>query len=248
MQDKFSIGPVTIVQLVGIAAKPRIASAQADGAARAADPIPPSAAAGLGDDLTQPISEIASSYLNLKASAALGVSADPVRGQLSMESGVDRPVVDASAPVSANDPSTFEESPSDDFLPNPGLGGRDAAPPTNDDAGAIIPDGNVSDPAVPADETVDLGYVFDGVDSFGDDEILDFTIVITDTPLLSDTSSAPIASGEYDHMLVVSLFDELGSAPQANFPAEILSDLPLTKDDLIAFDPHPSAIDAVPVT
>ncbi len=58
MQDKYNIGPVTIVQLVGLSAKPRIASVQTDVAARAADPIPMSAAAGFGDDVSRPVADL----------------------------------------------------------------------------------------------------------------------------------------------------------------------------------------------
>ena len=50
MQDKFAIGPVTIVQLVGLNTKPRIASAQVDAAVRAADPLPPTTLAAAGAD------------------------------------------------------------------------------------------------------------------------------------------------------------------------------------------------------
>lgn len=62
MQDRFAVGPVTFVQLVGLAASPRIPLARADGAAFAADHPPPSAAAGLGGypnpfvaDITLPV-------------------------------------------------------------------------------------------------------------------------------------------------------------------------------------------------
>ena len=97
MQDKYTIGSVTIVQLVGLQAKPKIASAQSDGAVRAADPVPPSAAAGFGNDLSLPIDEIAASSYNLKAAPSLGLVPSPLGARIALEAGADRPVADANA-------------------------------------------------------------------------------------------------------------------------------------------------------
>ena len=68
MQDKFVIGPVSIVQLVGLTAKPRIASAQVDAAVRAADVSPPvSAHVGIVQDMQDNVAEISVSYFDIKA-------------------------------------------------------------------------------------------------------------------------------------------------------------------------------------
>jgi hypothetical protein len=109
MQDKISIGPVTLVQLVGLSAKPRIASVQADGAVRPADAPPSSAVAGLGDGLSQVVNEIAGSFLNLKQVQSLNLVAENGGARIALEAGVDRPIADASAPASAVDPSTFDK-------------------------------------------------------------------------------------------------------------------------------------------
>jgi hypothetical protein len=239
MQDKFTIGPVTLVQLVGLTAKPRIASAQADGAVRAADPSPPSAAAGLGDELSQPIAELASSYLDIRAAPALGVSADPAGGQISFESGVDRPVVDASAPAPAIGPSTFEQFLPDNSQPDPATGRRDAATPPGGDSPA---DADVTDEKLPAtpDGDSELGYIFDGAEAFGDDEILDFTIKIEGYSSSQDQGDAsPImADGDLDAVLSVSGFSEWGSFG-------LLEPDPV-HTDFVTFSGEHSAADAIP--
>jgi hypothetical protein len=122
MQDKISIGPVTLVQLVGLSAKPRIASVQADGAVRSADAPPSSAVAGLGDGLNQPITDIQASFLNVKQAQSLNVVAENGGARIAFDSGVDRPVADASAPASAIDPSTFYK-----FVPENSPAGNETA-------------------------------------------------------------------------------------------------------------------------
>jgi hypothetical protein len=93
MQDKFAIGPVTIVQLVGLNTKPRIASAQVDAAVRAADPQPPaSAAAGLGAELLEKVNAVDAITFDIKPPQALSLTAAPMHGSISLEAAVDRPV------------------------------------------------------------------------------------------------------------------------------------------------------------
>jgi hypothetical protein len=247
MQDKFSIGPVNIVQLVGLTAKPRIASAQGDAAVRAADAVPPSAAAGLGDDLSQPVAEVAASYLNIKAAPVLGLSADPAGSHIALEAGVDRPIVDASASAPAIGPSA-----SDNFLPSNDPVDRsdqersEAAQPGSGAAAAP----GIADSATPGTPT-DIPvakYVFDGVDSFGDDQILDFTVGVSDTLFRLDALPEPfIVSTEFDAMLLVSITADLDVFSIFQFSENPPYSPPLTKADLIAIDPQPSATDAIPV-
>ena len=93
MQDKFAIGPVTIVQLVGLNSKPRIASAPVDAAVRAADPQPPaSAAAGLGTELLEKVTAVDAISFDIKAPQALSLTAAPMHGSIALEAAVDRPV------------------------------------------------------------------------------------------------------------------------------------------------------------
>jgi hypothetical protein len=247
MQDKFSIGPVNIVQLVGLTAKPRIASAQGDAAVRAADAVPPSAAAGLGDDLSQPLAEVAASYLNIKAAPVLGLSADPAGSHIALEAGVDRPIVDASASAPAIGPSA-----SDNFLPSNNPVDRSAqerSEAAQPGSGAVaVPDAAASGTSDAPTGGGDLKYVFDGVDSFGDDQTLDFTIGVSDTPIVSGVPSGPaMISAEFDAMLVVSITDELTGFSISDLSVDTQPELPMTKGDLIVIDPQPSAADAIPV-
>ena len=166
MQDKFSIGPVTFVQLVALTAKPRIASAQADGAVRAADSVPPSAAAGLGDDLSHTVNEIASSYLNLKSPPPLELSADPIRGHISIEAGVDRPVAETFAPVPVPEAVAIEKFLPENILRDPSIGQR---------TDLLSPDVAIADEVSLTFQSSEKTVFFDGSNSFGDDQILDFT-------------------------------------------------------------------------
>lgn len=203
MQDKFAVGPVTFVQLVGLNAKPQIPSARADGAARAADHPPPSAAAGLGGEPQVPVSEIESSYFAVKPLPALGVSADPLRANIAFDSGVDRPVADAASPTPKIDPSMFVNLPFKPVIPDPEVDSR----PGPADPGADVADkiGNVPTPPVsvspdPASDDAGIGktvagldYVFDGENEFGDDQILDFELAASE---MFVASASGILSGD----------------------------------------------------
>jgi len=94
MQDKFAIGPVTIVQLVGLNTKPRIASAQPDAAVRAADPLPPTtlAAAGIGSELSAKVGEVTPDHFSIKAPPMLTLTAPDMQAHIAFEGAVDRPV------------------------------------------------------------------------------------------------------------------------------------------------------------
>ena len=112
VQDKFAVGPVMLVQLMGLDARPRMPSARTDGAARAADTPPSSAAAGLGGHYQMPVGNIDSTYYGLKATASLDVSADPLRAHAYFEAGIDRPDT-SSASDSVPAASSFPSASSD---------------------------------------------------------------------------------------------------------------------------------------
>lgn len=246
MQDKYNIGPVTIVQLVGLSAKPRIASVQTDVAARAADPIPMSAAAGFGDDVSQPVADLHISFQTVKAAPALGLSADPARGYISIEAGVDRPVVDANAPVSTIDPSTFDKTPPDGSLPDPSIGPRDenrlpdGTPPS-------VPDAMVDIPAEADVTALPMGAVFDGIEAFGDDQILDFSIAPDVGELIVDASTSAIAENDDALALAMSAIIDWNDLSIIDGVGDISPDPQLLNDDLTAMVHHPSATDAIPV-
>ena len=246
MQDKYNIGPVTIVQLVGLSAKPRIASVQTDVAARAADPIPMSAAAGFGDDVSQPVADLHISFQTVKAAPALGLSADPARGYISIEAGVDRPVVDANAPVSTIDPSTFDKTPPDGSLPDPSIGPRDenglpdGTPPS-------VPDAMVDIPAETDVTALPMGAVFDGIEAFGDDHILDFSIAPDVGELIVDASTSAIAENDDALALAMSAIIDWNDLSIIDGVGDISLDPQLLNDDLTAMVHHPSATDAIPV-
>lgn len=246
MQDKYNIGPVTIVQLVGLSAKPRIASVQTDVAARAADPIPMSAAAGFGDDVSQPVADLDISFQTVKAAPALGLSADPARGHISIEAGVDRPVVDANAPVSTIDPSTFDKTPPDGSLPDPSIGPRDenrlpdGTPPS-------VPNAMVDIPAEADVTAPPMGAVFDGIEAFGDDHILDFSIAPDVGELTIDASTSAIAENENALALEMSAIIDWDDLSIIDGAGDISPDPQLLNDDLAALVHHPSATDAIPV-
>ena len=95
MQDRFAIGPVTIVQLVGLTTKPRIVSAHVDTAVRPADNLPPpSAVAGLSADMEQSVREVESSFFDLKTPAGISMTAPAYGAGIAFESAVDRPASD----------------------------------------------------------------------------------------------------------------------------------------------------------
>ena len=139
MQDQYVIGSVTIVQLVGLSVKPRIASARNDSAVRAADPSPLSAATGLGDMLPDPIHEIAPTLFDMKSTQSLGLAADVSTAHISFEAAVDRPAQNAESP----DASNASEMPLYQFpvLPvatSDGANGRNS-PPTVDESPGNVP-------------------------------------------------------------------------------------------------------------
>lgn len=246
MQDKYNIGPVTIVQLVGLSAKPRIASVQTDVAARAADPIPMSAAAGFGENVSQPVADLDISFQTVKAAPALGLSADPARGHISIEAGVDRPVVDANAPVSTIDPSTFDKTPPGGSLPDPSIGPRDEStlpdktPPSGPNAMGDIP--------AEADVTaLPMAAVFDGMEAFGDDHILDFSIAPDVGELIVDASTSAIAESEDAMALAMSAIVDWADLSIIDSAGDMSPALQLTNDDLAALVHQPSAADAIPV-
>lgn len=246
MQDKLSIGPVTIVQLVGINAKPRIASVQTDAAVRAADLSPPSAAAGISDEIVPPVTNAASSFYNIKVAPALGLSADPLRNHISLESGVDRPVVDASAPEPAIDPSTFDEFLPEKNVPDRSDGPQDEITPPDQDS-PISPgttDNNPADTEIVISATAEI---FDGVEEFGDDQILDFTMAI-DKEVLQDSISSALMDGSSDY----AIFAQDGIDDWFGFAiidcAGCISPEPqLMNNDFIAPTHQLSATDAVPL-
>ncbi len=271
MQDKFAIGPVTFVQLVGLATKPQIPSARADGAARAADHPPPSAAAGLGGKAQEPVSDIESSYFLIKGAPTLGLSADPLQAHIGFEAGVDRPDPNVSVPPPKVDPST-----SNDFLANPGptnppVDGREGptpdgpdpsgedgnptmtAPVISTDPGSsdtILPDKSVSTASVAKSDVSTMDFVFDGETEFGDDEILDFTLAVSDAYLAQSAASVSgMGSGDFDVTLQLQFanmgdwgaFDIIdcsgGHSPEPTL---------LSFDQLVAPQHQLSTTDAVP--
>jgi hypothetical protein len=109
MQDKFAIGPVTIVQLVGLNSKPRISSAKSDATARAADQAPPqSAHVGIADDLQNSVGEVGVSYFDINTPQSLSLTAAPLRPNISVEGGVDRAAPDGGEPQTAVSTSPFD--------------------------------------------------------------------------------------------------------------------------------------------
>lgn len=246
MQDKYNIGPVTIVQLVGLSAKPKIASVQTDAAARAADPIPISAAAGFSEDVSQPIADLVSSFQSVKALPALGISADAVRGHISLEAGVDRPVVDANAPVSTIDPSTFEDAPVDRSLPDPSIGPRGEAI-LPDEAPSFGPDSMRDTPEDEDITELPMGAVFDGVETFGDDQILDFSVALDVGESKLDATGSTLAEGENAMALQMSVFGDWGEFAIIHFAGGISLEPQLMAEDFIAPVHQLSAADAIPV-
>jgi hypothetical protein len=244
MQDKYSIGPVTLVQLVSLTAKPRIASAQADGAARTADTSPTFAVAGLGDELSQPVAEVASSFLNLKASPVLGLSADPARSHIALDAAVDRPVADATLPVF--NPSDFQQFPPNINLPDAAGGGRGDTPLAGSDV-SEPPAGIENDPIAGAADVPVLGYVFDGVDSFGDDQILDFSIAADDAKFPSNGQSSDLSSSAVEATYADYIASDWGSSFIIDCSGGVSLEPQLLNEDFVAPAHQISTNDAVPL-
>lgn len=209
MQDKYSIGPVTIVQLVGLQAKPKIASAQVDAAVRAADAVPMSAAVRFSNDLAMPIEEISTSSHNLKAAPSLGLSVPLPSATISLEAGADRPVADANAPAPAIDPSAFDLLLQKLGLTAPVIGEQQPTP--NKIVAPNVTSPVITDAYNPAVDDIALfDAPFDGAASFGDDQMIDFTLPvdtgpIDTSPTLPAAANAAASGGEFDHMLYVSI-------------------------------------------
>ena len=227
MQDKFAIGPVTFVQLVGLEAKARIPSAKADGAVRAADHPPTSAAAGLGGKAQQPVADIESTYFSIKAPASLGLSADPLRAHSSLESGVDRAVPEASPVVPKFDVPTVDKAD-----PN--------TPPTNSRADLPLgePGSHNGDviPVISKPDSSSTPVVFDGEKAFGDDVVIDFSA--TPDATMPDISNAVLEMP--DMAIVTGLDADIGESGGSVIVIynSYHEPLPLT---------HPSTTDAIPV-
>jgi hypothetical protein len=197
LQDKFAVGPVTLVQLVGLASSPRIPSVHTDGAVRAADPAL-AATAGLGGRPQEPVSDVVSSYFALKAAAPLGLSADPLRAHSAFDAGVDRPDPN-DAPAPKFDTSTLHHVSTDS-----GIMGA-----TTDDGRVTIPavaDSPGTAPGATSDGSLAPRAVFDGSVEFGDDQILNFSEAAQES---SVATPASIATGsDADVALVVAFSAE----------------------------------------
>jgi hypothetical protein len=216
MQDKFAIGPVTIVQLVGLTTKPRIASAQVDAAVRAADPLPPASAhAGIGQELLQTVGETSATFFDIKAPQALALTAAPMHASIGFEAGVDRAVAGESGPQPITVPFDLQGNfdlaaliaalrgiaPTPAPAPTPPA---DTAP-TVPTAPSVEPQpptapGDVPAPGAPGDDAFvggeaedDGDAVFDGIEAFGDDKILDFEAYYKDSGF--DAATAAHAFG-----------------------------------------------------
>ena len=246
MQDKYNIGPVTIVQLVGLNAKPKIASVAIDAAARAADIIPTSAAAGLGDDLTRPPAYLETSFQATTAAPQLGVSADPARSYMSSEGGVDRPAVDAKAPASTIDPSEFDNNLPDKSLPDPSIAPRgettspDRVPQTSPE-----PTGTNPDNANTAELKADVH--FDGAQTFGDDQIVDFSMLSDSTATSLDATGSTSFVNDNAIASDQSGIDGWGDSAILDSAGGISPEPQLMNDDFVAPVHQLSATDAIPV-
>jgi hypothetical protein len=235
IQDKFAVGPVTLVQLVGLAASPRIPSVRTDGAVRAADSHPTSAAAGLGGDAQEPVATIVSSYFALKVAPTLGLSADSLRAHISVEAGLDRPDPSSAANAAPSiDPSTFHHISTDTGTPAPLTGPSDVTGTTPEDPSpgaksavslasdgrsgatdstAAASDATSHEAGIKADgEAVADHYVFDGQKTFGDDQILDFTLAANDDHIAAAATREQVGGGDTFDIATYLLDFVLGDA------------------------------------
>jgi hypothetical protein len=201
LQDKFAVGPVTLVQLVGLASSPRIPSFHTDGAARAAN-APIAAAAGLGGRPQEPASDVVSSYFALKAATPLGLAADPLRAHSAFDAGVDRPDPN-DAPAPKFDSSTLHH-----VSTNTGIAGA-----ASDDGGVATPaiaDLTGTPPSMSSDGVPTARAVFDGSTEFGDDQILDFSHAANSSSVAIPASGA--TGNDADAALVAAFAaEEYGS-------------------------------------
>jgi hypothetical protein len=233
MQDKFAIGPVSIVQLVGLTSKPRIASAQVDAAVRAADlSLPVSAHVGIVQDLQDNVGEVSVSYFDIKAPQMLSLTAAPMHASIAFEAGVDRAVADSGGPPSGL-PQSFFDGLSHNIdlasllaalrggttpasVPHPASGGETAPAdvPTLPNAGSTPDSSTVAlGDTVAGTDIVDSGFIFDGAESFGDDKILNFETYYKDAGLFAAESH--FAAGDVHAEIAIEMQDffaaDLGS-------------------------------------
>ena len=246
MQDKYNIGPVTIVQLVGLSAKPKIASVSIDAAARAADTIPTSAAAGLGDDLTRPPAELDTSFQAATAAPQLGVSADPTRSHMSLEGGVDRPVVDEKAPASTIDPSEFDNNLPDKSLPDPSIGPRGEAT-SPDSVPKTSPDATGDKPANADAAALKPDVPFDGTQIVVDDHIVDFSVQADSTATSLDASESTAVVNDNASASDLSGFEGWGDFAIPDSAGGVSPEPQLMHDDFVASVQQLSVTDAIPV-
>jgi hypothetical protein len=269
MQDKFAIGPVSIVQLVGLTSKPRIASAQVDVAVRAADvSLPVSAHVGIVQDLQNNVGETTVSYFDIKAPQMLSLTAAPMHASISFEAGVDRAVADSGGPHSGLPQSFFDGlSQNTDLasllatlrggavpvsVPLPPSGGETtpADVPTLPNAGSV-PDSSTVAPVdtIAVTDTADSGFIFDGAESFGDDKILNFETYYKDAGLFA--AEPHFATGDVHADMVIEMHDFFAAdlsmfdfADSSGIPS---LELPRFSTHVLEVPQHPDAsIDAIP--
>jgi hypothetical protein len=215
MQDKYAIGPVTIVQLVGLNAKPRIASAKIDASVRAADPLPPaSAAAGFGDDGAALLADVDNGHFDLKVPASIALAAPQMRANISLEGSVDRPVSSSSSQGNntASDPDDIDlagllgqlnggANPPSDVPELPAVARPDAVevrervfPETEVSVGASFD-------ADGLEENDSQDAVFDGAEAFGDDKILDFEAYYVESGLATVANGEAISGNDFSTII-----------------------------------------------
>lgn len=285
MQDRFAIGPVTIVQLVGLTTKPRIVSAQVDTAVRTADPLPPSSA-GAGfdaviDDMGTVVHDIESSFFNLKTPAAISLTAPAISGGISFDAAVDRPVTDASGqgapqfiPLPDNidlaglmaalrggtKPEVPAETPplagiqpvisENPLLTEPASTLPDmSAPVASPEAGAgkgdVLPSSDAT--GLSAGEPLDSDFIFDGMESFGDDAILDFETYYVEAGLLLTID--PFGDAVADGQFAIDLAAHAGLDPVQDYAIDFADDaLDMHWADAAVIDHSPSQFLAQPAT
>jgi hypothetical protein len=92
-----------------------------------------------------------------------------------------------------------------------------------------------------------MGAVFDGIEAFGDDHILDFSIAPDVGGLTIDASTSAIAENEDALALEMSAIIDWDDLSLIDGAGDISPDPQLLNDDLAALVHHPSATDAIPV-
>lgn len=89
LPDKYAVGSVTLVDLLGLTASPRIPSASSDGAVLAADSTPPqpSAAAGMGQQAADAASDPVPHYFALQSAPPSALQPSGVTAHISAGPG-----------------------------------------------------------------------------------------------------------------------------------------------------------------